>query len=95
VTKELTLTLAKAVETAKRSGYLEQRIRARLEDFYRSPHAAQLFLAADKSTGLAQSKAPVAEQKTATTQKKTAARTPRTTRAKPTSAGKAKPAKSG
>jgi hypothetical protein len=95
VTKELTLTLAKAVETAKRSGYLEQRIRARLEDFYRSPHAAQLFASAGKSTGPAQPKAPVAEQKTVTTQQKAAARATRTPRAKPTSSAKAKPAKSG
>ncbi len=92
VTKELTSTLARAVETAKRSGYLEQRIRARLEDFYRSPQAAQLFASAGKSTGPAQSRAPVAEQKNPTTQKRSAART---TRAKPTSSAKAKPAKSG
>jgi hypothetical protein len=95
VTKELTLTLAKAVETARRSGYLEQRIRTRLEDFYRSPHAAQLFALAGKSTRLAQSEAPVAEQKTAATQEKTAAPTTRTPRAKPRSSAKAKPATPG
>lgn len=83
VIKELTQTLSKAVQTAKRSGYLEQRIRARLEDFYHSPQAMQLLAAAVNPTDPPQSKETVAAEKPATTKKKTAART---TNAKPKSA---------
>lgn len=49
VTRELSLLLAKGVEAAAASGFLEQRIRARLEDFYRSPQAMALLAAASSA----------------------------------------------
>lgn len=49
VTRELSLLLAKGLETAAASGFLEQRIRTRLEDFYRSPQAMALLAAASSA----------------------------------------------
>jgi len=90
--KELTLTLSAAAETAMRRGYLEQRIRARLADFYHSPQATLLLGGAVESAGPAQAKATVANQTAATSKTKSAART---TRAKPNSTAKARPTKAG
>jgi hypothetical protein len=49
VTRELSQLLAKGLEAAAASGFLEQRIRARLEDFYRSPQAMALLTAASSA----------------------------------------------
>lgn len=43
VVEELSLALGRGVEAAAASGFLEQRIRARLADFYRSPPVARLL----------------------------------------------------
>lgn len=45
VADELAHALARGIDKAAASGFLEQRIRARLEDFYRSPQAARLLVA--------------------------------------------------
>ena len=46
VVEALSLSLGRGVEAAAASGFLEQRIRTRLADFYRSPQAAALLATA-------------------------------------------------
>jgi hypothetical protein len=77
------------VATAKRSGYLERRIRARLEGFYQSPQAAELLAAVGTSIDLPQVKATVAEENPASSKRKRVASTKRASKVKPISAVKA------
>lgn len=56
VVDELVQVLGRGIDKAAASGFLEQRIRARLEDFYRSPRAAALIAAQKAGTAPAKAK---------------------------------------
>ena len=86
VTNELAKALDRGIEAAIANGYLEQRIRARLEDFYRSPQAARVIAgepssrAPVKATRKAPATAAIATRKKAPTAKDDSAAPTRRTR---------------
>lgn len=56
VVNELAKTLAQGIETAAAGGFLEQRIRARLENFYQSPQAARAIAGLATASGASKAK---------------------------------------
>lgn len=65
VVNELAQTLSRSIDTALSTGYLEERIRARLENFYTSPTAAAVVAGGAAARAMSKPKKPPASRKPA------------------------------